>query len=505
MKKQKPILIAKISIIILILLLATGYHTKVEAATLVPLDNQKVEYRASKLETNNGSDQLTVEVWIHNLKFKGIDIRTSYDNTLISPSSISTNTEIDVNSEVGIPSNFTFENDFGKYMDMFSLENTKGELRNVFSLLGSSERTGTNEYLKTDATIGDYVDISGDVLIGKMTFKKLADSKITTSTIALKQATTSPTTGIKLNIDGTDNYQAESLFEFTLALASENANLSNLVTTPTDITGFDKATYDYNLKLQTDESKISVTPTTEDTKSTLKINVPATDADGKIIYDADKKVTYIDKDLTSGTAFDVPLTELGGEDVKVTITVTAEDLRHINTYTITIHKAYATIKGSILTDNTAGIHKADVKIYRSDQAIQWSDMTDHEELDKTTTVIKQSTQDDGTYEIKISPGQYDLLIDKPGYADYIVTEMTLVENDEADMKTVTLTAGDINKDGMIEIEDISFISNNYDVSSEDSKYEERMDLTGDGIIDVEDLSLINNNYDKQRTIIKYEK
>ena len=102
------------------------------------------------------------------------------------------------------------------------------------------------------------------------------------------------------NIDGTDNYQAESLFEFTLALASENANLLNLVTTPTDITGFDKATYDYNIKLQTDESKISVTPTTEDTKSTLKINVPATDADGKIgkIYIFKNGIEFLSRETT---------------------------------------------------------------------------------------------------------------------------------------------------------------------------------------------------------------
>lgn len=496
--------IAAFCIILLIMQILTLYQSKVEASTLTPADNQKVEYRASKLATNNGSQQLTVEVWIHNLKFKGIDIRTNYDTTLISPSD-STNTEIDVNSATGIPSFFTFSNDFGKYMDMFSLENTKGELRNVFSLLGSTERTGTNEYLKTDATTGDYVEITGDVLIGKMTFKMLSDAKVTTSTISLKSATTSPTTGIKLNIDGTDNYQAESLFEFTLALASENANLSNLVTTPTNITNFDKATLDYNLKLTDDISKITVTPTTEDTKSTVKINIPATDSSGNIIYDANKKVTYIDKDATSGTAFDVALADLAGEDIKITITVTAEDLKHTNVYTITIHKAYATIKGSIVTNNVAGIHKADIKIYKSDTAIQWSDMVGHDELDTITPFKTKATEDAGTYEIKIVPGTYDLLIDKPGYEDYIVTEIKISENEEVDLGEVNLIAGDVNKDGVVELEDMSYINNNYDSTKGDGKYEEKYDFTGDEIVDLEDLSLINNNYDKQKTIKKYSK
>ena len=74
-----------------------------------------------------------------------------------------------------------------------------------------------------------------------------------------------------------------------------------------------------------------------------------------------------------------------------------------------------------------------------------------------------------------------------------------------DLGEVNLIAGDVNKDGVVELEDMSYINNNYDSTKGDGKYEEKYDFTGDEIVDLEDLSLINNNYDKQKTIKKYSK
>lgn len=191
-----------------------------KAATIEPQENQKVEYRATELNKTDNGNQLIIEIWLHNLNFKGMDLRLEYDENILKPSKLSTNEIIDVNSELTIPSCFEFANGFGGYLDYFAMEMTDNEYRGILSMVGKGDRTGTNEYLIEDDDIGDYVSINGDVLLAKLSFNVGDSTKedITTQSLKLKEASTSPQTGIKVNVNGTDSYEAQKLFEFTLDL-----------------------------------------------------------------------------------------------------------------------------------------------------------------------------------------------------------------------------------------------------------------------------------------------
>ena len=117
---------------------------------LEPTDDQKVEYRAVSRAEVNGKKQLIIEVRLKHLNIKGMDLRLQYNDSLLTPSDMTTNQAIDVNDADDIPSNFSYINGFEKFMDMMEMEPSIGELRMIYSILGEDERTGTNDYFKDD-------------------------------------------------------------------------------------------------------------------------------------------------------------------------------------------------------------------------------------------------------------------------------------------------------------------------------------------------------------------
>ena len=195
--KKVSINIKRFSIIIinLIVLITSTFIINVnysKAATIEPGANQKVEYRAVELKDTDNGKQLIVEIWIHNLNFKGMDLRLEYDENIVQPSNISTNEIIDVNEALTIPSCFEFANDFGGYLDYFAMETENNEYRSILSMVGTNDRTGTNEYLVEDDNIGDYVSITGEVMLARLSFNA-GDSTIedfTTNSLHLKEAYT---------------------------------------------------------------------------------------------------------------------------------------------------------------------------------------------------------------------------------------------------------------------------------------------------------------------------
>ena len=55
-------------------------------------ENQFMELKATSIEeTSDGSSQITLEWWSYNLSFKGLDLRFSYDQDKVAPSSITDN------------------------------------------------------------------------------------------------------------------------------------------------------------------------------------------------------------------------------------------------------------------------------------------------------------------------------------------------------------------------------------------------------------------------------
>lgn len=179
------------------------------------------------------------------------------------------------------------------------------------------------------------------------------------------------------------------------------------------------------------------------------------------------------------------------------------------------------IKGQIeLPPMTAqGIHKADLRLYKSSDT---ADMFVNEGLGDWDTVQSKvdmsgdnvhdlllalksqdyKTNEDGTYEIYVIPGTYDLLIDAPSYLDCIYVDKTLAEGDELDLGVHSMFAGDVDKSGLIEIQDISIIGNVYGAIDGDYNYDIGYDFNEDEVIDIIEISCIGNNYLKSREVIR---
>ncbi len=172
-----------------------------------------------------------------------------------------------------------------------------------------------------------------------------------------------------------------------------------------------------------------------------------------------------------------------------------------------------TLKGQIYTAPTAslGKYKAKVMAYPSDKVseiIDWSDVIDgegddvHDRLLTLEAKKEIETNDDGTYELSLPPGTYDILIDKPGYLDQIYTQIVVEAGAEVDLGYKELLAGDLNKDGIIEIVDVAVLMNIYGNNLGDADYDVKGDLNEDGAIEIVDKAVLMTNYSEIRKIEK---
>ena len=216
----KKLRILSIVCVILLNFAVAVFYNESYADVLNPTDDQKIEYRATSVKKVNSKYQLRVEIWLHHLTFKGFALRTSYDRDQIKPSNPSSNIEITLSDYFAMtPGNITLVNGFEKFLevDSWSLEeeDEEGVLDLTYTILGDDERTGTNQYLHTEDPTNNYIQIDGDVQIGYMTFI-LDDRSVSEDAAQIMIGELSPITGVKLIIDGNDEYDAQELFEFVV-------------------------------------------------------------------------------------------------------------------------------------------------------------------------------------------------------------------------------------------------------------------------------------------------
>lgn len=525
-KNSKSKAIITILIVILIILqfnigIKSIFAADTDQSILEPSSEQYFELRGTTItEVTGQNKQLIMELWGYNIDFKAFDVRFSYDGTKFTPSNIETNVATTDETEY-----FKFEDEFSSSLELFDVGYT-GDGEGFRWVTSFNPPVTESEHIIEKDGIGKIVTTQGGVLLGKMSFQMTAD-EFDVSGFKLVEDTTSPTTGIKINLDGTNSYQAQSTFIFTDKTASKDAYLSNIIVssgqvdtenpdnstykeytlTPT----FDKDTLNYEIELLEYIDTIDIKATQNDSKATMKIKVPKRDVDNNLVYDTNgTTIIYEEKDLESDIPLEVTINKLGEPDTNITIIVTAEDGKTINNYELVIKRPYGTIKGSIYIDPmaTKGIYKSNIRVYNSNDVstiIDWSTLISgasdkvHENL---LTLKSQDfiTNDDGTYEIYVIPGTYDILLDKDGYLDHIYTSKLVNEGDIVDLGYKELYAGDFNKDGCIQIVDMSMILNVYGTDNTSSDYKLAMDFNEDGQIQIFDLSVFLRNYNKSRVI-----
>ena len=434
------------TIINLIILCICFCNVSIAESKLVePTENQFFELRAVKVTNIESKDkQVIFELWAHEIEFKGFDVRFSYDGTHFAPSNITTNDYTDDETEF-----FKFESEFSDCLELFTVPYTGTSTGGMRAVVSFNPPISESEHIKNKENVGMIVDSSGSVLLGTLSFRTTLD-KFDISSFKLETPdTTSPKTGIKIIIDGSTYYENQSTFRFTDKSASRNADLSNIKLSNGNEDdenykeyalnpSFDKNTLEYTTKLLEYVDKVNLEVTKDDEKSSIVIKQPKHDENGNLVFEDDGSTIVYEETSLDDLKNEIVLNKLGEPDTVIELKVTAEDEVTTKTYKITIHRPYGTIKGSIHTVNSNDVHIADVKVYNNSDQIDWENISSHDELDNYKTVLNKKTNEDGTYEIKVIPGNYDVLIDKVAYLDYIVTTIQVNENDEIDLDNVEL-------------------------------------------------------------------
>ena len=434
------------TIINLIILCICFCNVSIAESKLVePTEDQFFELRAVKVTNIEGKDkQVIFELWAHEIEFKGFDVRFSYDGTHFAPSNITTNDYTDDETEF-----FKFESEFSDCLELFTVPYTGTSTGGMRAVVSFNPPISESEHIKNKENVGMIVDSSGSVLLGTLSFRTTLD-KFDISSFKLETSdTTSPKTGIKIIIDGSTYYEKQSTFRFTDKSASRNADLSNIKLSNGNEDdenykeyalnpSFDKNTLEYTTELLEYVDKVNLEVTKDDEKSSIVIKQPKHDENGNLVFEDDGSTIVYEEKSLDDLKNEIVLNKLGEQDTVIELKVTAEDEVTTKTYKITIHRPYGTIKGSIHTVNSNDVHIADMKVYNNSDQIDWENISSHDELDNYKTVLNKKTNEDGTYEIKVIPGNYDVLIDKVAYLDYIVTTIQVNENDEIDLDNVEL-------------------------------------------------------------------
>lgn len=488
----------------------------------------------------------------------GLEVRFEYDDTKLQPSNISTNSI--VNDVTAINDYFRFVDDFAGTPERPVLEissdiNEVGNGNNVvraeISLYPPLSTIPESEHIKEKD--GSKVITTGEkAKLGEMSFRMITDNDPFDITgFKLKTSEKySPTTGIKINLDTIHCYVKSDpktgVFRFADETASKDADLTNLVVSsgqtnqenPDESTYkeytldpiFNKETNNYTVILLEYLDAIDITATQSDAKSTMKIKVPKRDSDGNLVYDSDgTTIIYEEKDISNAVPSEITLNKLGEPETEITIKVTAEDGVTKNTYKLVIKRPYATIKGkAILADfdnpvvsqnflNTYGTtlnHKVKVNVYKADLA-RWEEIPDiyqttyenpfnYEDLAKISKETTIESKEDGTFEIYIIPGKYDVQIERPGFLDYIYANVKVNEGEIINMNEIRLKAGDTNGDGVITGEDISLTKKVIDLESSDPSFKDDYNPTQTGTVIGEDLVYVKTNQDQELEIVYFK-
>lgn len=378
---------------------------------------------------------------------------------------------------------------------------------------------------------GKKVVTGSSVCLGKVSFQLMSGDFDIADFALLPDADTIPHTGIKINIDILTAYEKESTFRFTDATASKDATLSNLIVSNLDDDtlsdykeytlnpAFTSSDLNYEIELMEYIDEIFIRPKINDATATMKIKYPKRDVDDKLVYDSSgTDIEYEENDATDDTPFGIRINKLGEPDTEITIIVTAGDGRTIEEYKVVVKRPYGTIKGSIQLGNNLrdsmdisyGIYVeyiANATIYPSG-VFDWdgillrtSSLSDLDSIDYITQT--QSDKDDGSYELYVIPGQYDLLLEKPGFLANVVADITISEGEVIDLTNRILLEGDVDRSGIIDLDDIVRIVAVSDSVDGDGVYDEIYDFGKKGYVSIDDLVSTVTNSDNLITIERY--
>ena len=290
----------------------------------------------------------------------------------------------------------------------------------------------------------------------------------------------SKTVNIKVTngLDSSDSNYKEQNYKLTITKVDKNEDLSDLQLTvkvgENIIQKSDDGIYKAKVSLDSEKAVVSISSTSDTSK------VKIADFDYEPIQTT--KNVELNDEITKVKLYIVN----GNGDELV------EELWIIKTFKIT---------GKIITQATdLSNQSALITLYNTD------DTRAENDIDDPRAIVEQvNINPDGTFEIDVRVGKYDIVVTKLSYLEYRLVGFEAEKGIEGNIGDIQIYAGDIVTSGEIEIDDLTYLNDNIGVViNDDNKDDElKFDLNEDGIIDGADRAILKANYSKVNEIVKW--
>ena len=152
--------------------------------------------------------------------------------------------------------------------------------------------------------------------------------------------------------------------------------------------------------------------------------------------------------------------------------------------------------GKVKTESIEGVPQTATVIAYEVKEVENENGVTEEIREKVEEV---ETKDDGSYELNLEVGIYEIVIHKDYYLEYKKTGLSIEGGEIIDLGEQQIYAGDVNEDGQIEISDLTGVTYNFGVVTEENDIG-RYDLNEDGNVDEQDRSMLIKNYNKKNVM-----
>lgn len=404
----------------------------------------------------------------------------------------------------------------GEEMEYLLVLTKKSDDNSLLSLSVDDEVLQVSEDGKYYYNIDSVEETGKDVLVKAVTNNKYANIQIDKDEVNVNETSknihVTQNANIKVLITVTSQTGEIKEYELYIRTLENNTRLSRVEVDSKEVTDFEEGTNTYTAEVEVKQ----------DGNNDYEINLETVTKEATIeLYDENSKIAETSEEQTGKLKYTVTNLNLGEKEYKIIVrlsdTIFTEYTLKLN---VVEGKKEGILKGSIHTsptEVTTQSNIADIYIYSCEDTknvINWDEAIEnttngvldelHLNLKGISEKAKQTTKSDGTFEITIEEGEYDILIDKEGYLDIIHINVKVEKDKTVDIGVQELTAGDINKDGVVEILDKISIGEQNDKTTSDVDFRSECDINDDGIVDILDKTEINGNNDQRRKIIKSE-
>jgi hypothetical protein len=122
-------------------------------------------------------------------------------------------------------------------------------------------------------------------------------------------------------------------------------------------------------------------------------------------------------------------------------------------------------------------------------------------IDDPPIATAYTAGDDGAYTLSVPTPQegarYTLVVTKPGYLSYTVTNLTLTAGEGIEQIDIRQLAGDVNRDGIVNAVDLTCLLSEF---NREPQYFRDADIDGNGIVNAADLTYLLAGFNKRNVV-----